>query len=48
MNNRGGYISDNSGRTLNVTSRVHEKDAAKEKPVLSGSGKNVKNLNTFR
>ncbi|KAL8108154.1 uncharacterized protein At4g18490-like isoform X2 [Apium graveolens] len=42
--NGGGYILDNSGRTLNGTSRVHERDTAKEKPVLPGSGKNVKNL----
>ncbi|KAK1368759.1 hypothetical protein POM88_034851 [Heracleum sosnowskyi] len=45
--NGGGYISGNGGRTLNGTSRIHGKDAAKEKPVLSGSGKNLKNLNTF-
>ncbi|XP_063941935.1 uncharacterized protein At4g18490 isoform X2 [Daucus carota subsp. sativus] len=44
--NGEGYISDNS-RTLKGMPRLHDKDAAKGEPASSGSGKNVKDLNTI-
>lgn len=45
---RGGFDSYGARNFLTNTSRLHDKDVAKEEPVKSGTENNMKDTNTFR